>query len=160
MNMKIYTIYPYLLLFCFVDIGCSTKPNDQQRLTNATLAISNYPESAILKLSTEQQQAIEKQSQSVSIPDDLSIPQDISLRDEYLRWYRRGYAYVMITGFEHPSGQYFPSNASRQAVINAWLAGNRRAALDKRKIAINNSIDGIIASIRKSTNTSNLSTNK
>jgi hypothetical protein len=123
----------WLCFVCFLT-GCSSDPLADPNTSDPTGRRTNYPASAFASLSTETIKRIDSFASDVPLPDPIPFSEDEALRDLYLQWYRKGYAFAFVTGAGHLRDQISRHDLpkSEQVKILGWFDGNSAGRLAKR----------------------------
>ena len=115
-------------------MGCTGSSSRANRVPEITTERANYPESALASLPSETVAEIEEFSASVALPDSIPLRDDEDVRQVYMAWYRKGYAFAFVTGAGHLRDQISRQERpqAEQAKVLGWFDGNSAGRLARR----------------------------
>ena len=133
------------LAIAVVLVGCFAPRRNATFSQDAIERKNKYPESVLESLTANTRTAIEAFTTKVPTPNALPIGNNKSLQKVYLDWYRRGYAFVFVTGIEHVRDQITRLEQPEEEKIKVigWFDGNLAGGLASRIEGVRSAVDKI-----------------
>ena len=123
--------------------GCSVaKVSDSERPAEDQDETTQI-DSLMAALSMIKAAELEATASQVALPSKLPFPGNPDLRQVYSEWFRKGYAYAVVTGSENLRDQVARSSDRERAKASGWFDGNSAGSLARRSGEIERTIGAL-----------------